>query len=629
MWHKKKFIRFFKKYFWTGFWQKVSALFFLAFFVFVSAFSVHAIIYRNAIYPGVWVGELELGKTSVDEAEINFISSIENLREKGIEFLFKERTVTIPMVVFATEDPDLSYDVFSYNTKESVMDAFSIGRRGGFFKQLSERFYSFFWGYTLYPDFYFGEEKVLDILKANLSLYENPPRDARVVFRSNFFELTPESDGVVFDYGLAVLEAKAQIKNISFSPIVMKLESAFPKIKSNEAAKLLSSLVEISKGGSVVFYHNDTKWNWSRDRINTLLEIRLSDDIDEYLEIGVNYEDFEKFFSDIASSINLEPSEPRFALEDKKVVEFKQSASGQKVDMLKTHLLFEKAILENQQEVIIQVDVVEPNQALVDLNDLGIGELLGVGKSSFAGSPRNRRHNIQIGAETLDGILVPPGEEFSLLSALGNIDAEAGYLTELVIKGNKTVPEYGGGLCQIGTTVFRATLDSGMPILERRNHSYTVSYYFDEKGKPGKDATIYNPSPDFRFLNDTKNHILIISKIEKDDLIFEYWGKSDGRVSFESDVRVWDRVLPPPTKYIETLDLAPGEERCTEKPHAGIKAEFDYSIQYPDGTNLERTFFSNYRPWQEVCLIGVEDFSVNAEDDFTGENDENLIEQLN
>jgi vancomycin resistance protein YoaR len=266
------------------------------------------------------------------------------------------------------------------------------------------------------------------------------------------------------------------------------------------------------------------------------------------------------------------------------------------------------------------VEVIEPRQRISDVNDLGITELLGVGKSGFAGSPPNRRHNIKIGAEAVNGTLIPPGEEFSLLETLGTIDGPTGYLQELVIKGNETIPEYGGGLCQIGTTTFRGTLAAGLPITARRNHSYSVPYYYDDQGKPGTDATIYDPAPDYRFKNDTENYVLISTRISGDDLFFEYWGTKDGRKVVQSETRTWDYVPPPETKYVETLDLPVGEVKCTESPHAGIKAAFDYTVTYTDGTVKEETFKSQYRPWQEVCLIGVEELSEEAEEAVEEEN---------
>ena len=118
-----------------------------------------------------------------------------------------------------------------------------------------------------------------------------------------------------------------------------------------------------------------------------------------------------------------------------------------------------------------------------------------------------------------------PNEEFSFNDYLGAVDASNGYLPELVIKDDVTTPEYGGGICQVSTTAFRAAMRSGMKITGRRNHSYPVSYY----GTPGFDATVYKPSPNLTFVNDTGYPVYLDTKIFGTRLIFDVWGKSDGR----------------------------------------------------------------------------------------------------
>lgn len=188
-----------------------------------------------------------------------------------------------------------------------------------------------------------------------------------------------------------------------------------------------------------------------------------------------------------------------------------------------------------------------------------------------------------------------------MIKALGEIDGPAGYLPELVIKGDKTVPEYGGGLCQIGTTLFRAVVDSGLPVTARRNHSYRVSYY----EPAGTDATIYDPQPDFKFMNDTGNAILLQTKITGDKAVFTFWGKRDGRKVSYTKPTIYNIVKPQPTKIIETTDLKPGEKKCTEKAHNGADAYFDYQVIYPSGEEKKVRFNSHYVPWREVCLVGV------------------------
>ncbi len=179
----------------------------------------------------------------------------------------------------------------------------------------------------------------------------------------------------------------------------------------------------------------------------------------------------------------------------------------------------------------------EPTIKSVDIDKLGVKELIGTGVTNFAGSPKNRIYNINRALEQFQSIIIAPGEEFSFVKYLGEVDGEHGYLPELVIRNNKTEPEFGGGICQVSSTVFRAAINSGMKITERRNHSYPVQYY-----KPyGLDATIYVPRPDFRFLNNTGHHVMMQSEIIGTELRFRFFGTNDGRTTTMDGPHILER----------------------------------------------------------------------------------------
>lgn len=197
----------------------------------------------------------------------------------------------------------------------------------------------------------------------------------------------------------------------------------------------------------------------------------------------------------------------------------------------------------------------------------GVRALLATGESDFSGSPKNRVHNIRVGSARYDGLLVPPREEFSFNVHLGPVDGAHGYLRELVILSNVTTPQFGGGLCQVSTTMFRAAVHAGLPITARKNHAYPVVYY----GTPGFDATIYPPNPDLRFRNDTSGHLLIRTKLVGTKLAFEVWGTPDGR-------------------EVEVLGPFPFDR----KPDGAVKARLVRKIRR--GLAVQRDeWFSNYR----------------------------------
>ncbi|MEK7530178.1 MAG: VanW family protein, partial [Patescibacteria group bacterium] len=255
----------------------------------------------------------------------------------------------------------------------------------------------------------------------------------------------------------------------------------------------------------------------------------------------------------------------------------------------------------------IPVETNQPSIGTGEVNDLGITEVLGVGTSNFKGSPANRVKNIRHGVNKLNGILIAPDEEFSLLAALRPFTIEDGYLPELVIKGDEIKPEVAGGLCQIGSTTFRAVMNSGLPVTERRNHSLVVSYYNDpSNGNPGTDATIYDPAPDFRFVNDTGKYILFTTSMNDStgDLRFTFWGTNDGRKGYYSApvVQNWIGAGEAQTRYTTYLPL--GVRRC-QSAHPGANASFTYTVERPDGEVEQTVYESHYRALPTICLEGV------------------------
>ncbi len=174
----------------------------------------------------------------------------------------------------------------------------------------------------------------------------------------------------------------------------------------------------------------------------------------------------------------------------------------------------------NDRSINLKVETIKPEVREDNLETLGLKELVSTGWSDFTGSPANRRHNVATGASKFDGAIIRPGEEFSFNKVLGPVESYTGYLPELVILENKTIPQYGGGLCQVSSTAFRAALNAGFPILERTKHAYPVVYY-----RPyGVDATIYLPKPDLVFVNDSGHYILIQTRIEGTRLYFDFFG---------------------------------------------------------------------------------------------------------
>lgn len=328
---------------------------------------------------------------------------------------------------------------------------------------------------------------------------------------------------------------------------------------------------------------------------------------------------FDAFIQPISEEVEIPAQNARFERKDGRIVEFATSAMGRSLNREQAFENLVSALNAQANDasnppasVILALEDVEPLVKTSEADDLGITDVLGTGTSSFKGSPRNRIANIRNGVNLLNGLLIAPDETFSLLEALKPFELSNGYLPELVIKGDKIIPEIAGGLCQIGTTTFRAVMNSGLDVVARSNHSLVVSYYNDpSNNNPGTDATIYDPAPDFKFKNDTGRYVLFEASMDEtaQSLSFTLWGTSDGRLGsyVPPTVLRWIGVGEP--IMTETTELPVGEKKC-QAAHVGADTTFTYTVVRPDGTVADRVFDSHYRPLPQICLVGVEQLST-------------------
>jgi len=260
---------------------------------------------------------------------------------------------------------------------------------------------------------------------------------------------------------------------------------------------------------------------------NLVLPIRKTAGLKRNWQLSVDENPIKIFLEDLGREHNKDPVDAKLQMEDGKVTVFAVSENGLKLDQEKSLAKIKENLTSDNLSLEIELPYQEtkPEISLESLNNMGITDLIGEGRSNFRGSPKNRIFNIKVATSRFNGILIKPGEEFSFTKILGEVDGEHGYLPELVIKKDKTEPEFGGGICQVSTTTFRAAIYSGLKITARRNHAYPVQYYNPQ----GLDATVYVPRPDLRFINNTPAYILIQTEISGTELIFRFFGTSDGR----------------------------------------------------------------------------------------------------
>ena len=277
--------------------------------------------------------------------------------------------------------------------------------------------------------------------------------------------------------------------------------------------------------------------------------------------------------------------------------------TGRAVDLDTAADLTIGALQAGVTEIELPVRETQPQLQVEDpqLRAMGITEVVTIGESDFSRSPVNRRHNIGVGLARFNGTLIPAGSTFSFNAVLGRVDQTTGYKMELVIKGDRTEPDYGGGLCQISTTAYRGIWEYGFPIVRRRNHSYTVRYY----APPGTDATVYPGAADMVFMNDLPHALLIQTHRENDMAYFIYYGTRDRRVTDLLGPFVTGKKDPPPDKIELTTDLPPGEKKKLNERVPGLTAVWYRYLQPETGSGSREKVVSIYEARPLFTAVGV------------------------
>jgi vancomycin resistance protein YoaR len=557
-------------------------------------------IYQDKIYPGVYIDGINVGSLTNEEAINKLNQHIDNLDHRGLNFNYENKKYHIGLTVVSPDDPDLAFPILDFKTDQMIKQAYVYGRNDNLAFNLFNQLKSLLNKKELALDYDLNEKELRNILKEHYKDYEKPSTNPQIKFLGDKdFKILPETRGFEINYDKVVTDLKQEINLIAINALNLQTVATPPDLVKAEAEILRPMILQVLNNEKITFEYNDKKWEILTDEFKNWLGF---DKVNNKAVVIFQKELMADKLNLIAQEINIAPQNAKFVFTDGKVAEFQPSANGLELDIESSALKINQEFFKNQQvEISMNVIESEPMVKTGDVNDMGIKELVGVGQSDFAGSSYNRVRNITNAANHLNGVLIKPDEEFSLVEAIGDVTAATGYFPEYVIKGDRTIPEYGGGLCQIATTVFRAALYSGLPITERKNHSYMVSYYYPN----GMDATIYGPHPDLRFKNDTGYNILIQTRIEGTFIYFEFWGTSDGRSVELTDPETYNWRGAGEPRYIENPDLPPGEKKLLEHARRGADAHFYRYISRPGQEKEEEVWRSHYGAWRAIYEIGV------------------------
>ena len=560
--------------------------------------------YWQRIYPGVTVLGQSLANQTPAEAE-QTILAVAGRGQKIIVLQSAGQQWPI----------NLNEIDFRYQPAKTSDQVFGVGRNQPFWKSLNTKIHCWFAGCDLVLDYSLNQkalEAQLDTIATQVFIPTIEPtieiKNLVSPPKRRAIQVQAGQAGQQLDKRQLLTQIHQALAYHAANPISLPLLHLSPQLTDQQVATIKARAENLLAKNLVLVHQppeqtQSEKWLMNDEELINFLDFSG----------GYKQDQIEQWVKVLAASINRPVQDALFQFlpDTQRVVEFKPARKGQVLEETETVALIISALEQleadkNEVSAQLPVSLIDPQTSTADANSLGIRELIGQGVSYYTGSISDRVHNLTLAANKLNGVLVPPEEIFSFNEKVGEISVATGYRRAYIIKEGRTILDDGGGVCQISTTMFRAALAAGLPITERQAHAYRVSYY-EQQYQPGFDATVFSPSPDLKFKNDTPGHILIQTDVDAQQgkLIFSFYGTKDGRVVTISPARILERAAPPPDLYIDDPTLPAGQIKQLEHKIWGAKVAFDYKVMRRDEVLQEKTFWSNYQPWQAVFLRGT------------------------
>ncbi len=333
------------------------------------------------------------------------------------------------------------------------------------------------------------------------------------------------------------------------------------------------------------------------------------------VQVGLDPKALRDALAAIKPNVDRQPQNARFTFDDvsRQLVLIRSAQVGRTLDIESSIKFIENGLARGEHS--IQLQVVEAQPAVGDnvtAAQLGITQLVSQYTSYYYGSHEERIQNIVTASARFHGLLIAPGETFSMGQALGDVSLDNGYAEALIIYGNRTIKGVGGGVCQVSTTLFRAAFFGGFPVVERYSHAYRVSYYeqtasgADDSKLAGLDATVYFPLVDFKFTNDTPYWLLMetYTNPAARTLTWKLYSTSDGRTVQWQTTGPQNVAPAPKPLFEENPDLDRNSMQQVDYAADGADVEVNRTV-YRDGQiYFQDTFKTHYEPWQAVCEYG-------------------------
>ena len=568
----------------------------------------YQLLYAGRIFPGVSVAGVDLSGLTPSDAAVKLNQALAYPSSGKILFRDGEKAwVATPAQLGMVFDPS-----------SSAMTAYRLGRSGGLFGALSGQVRAGGAGVKVAPVIVFDQRVAFQYLSQIATQINQPVVEASLDLEGTNVVATPGQVGRELKMDATLIYLGAQLQTFSDGEVPLVVQEVQPQIldvsaQADAARQIISQPLTLvmpnaAQGDPGPYVYNP------EILVNLITVQRVQNDGGSAgVQVALSPNGLRDLLVPIKDHVDRLPSNAKFIFNDetRQLEQMENSSVGRELDVGASIVAINDAIARGEHTVPLVVNEAQPKvSGTATGQELGITELIWEETSYFYGSSAARIQNIEAAAAQYHGVLVAPGETFSMGAHLGDVSLDNGFAEALIIYGGRTIKGVGGGVCQVSTTFFRAVFNAGFPIVERTPHAYRVSYYeqtasggVDPK-LAGLDATVYFPLVDFKFTNDSPYWILMETYMGSGSLTWKFYSTSEGRTVTWETTGVTNVVPAPEPVFEVNQELGKNEMKQVDWAANGADVTVTRTVWRNGAVYFQDNITTHYEPWQAICQYG-------------------------
>lgn len=599
-------------------WMQLAVALFGGMVLFFGLLSIpsvgYSLMYFGRILPGISVAGVDLSGLTVTEATDKLNAEL-TYPVTGRIVLRDGKNAWI-------EQPFKLGMVFDANA--SAQTAARLGRGFNIFQNTADQIYAAQNGIDLAPVSILDQRVAHQYLQTLAAQIDRSVNEAKLQFNGLDVVAQPGQPGRSLNVDATLVYLSVQMQFFRDGEVPLVITEQTPEIadataQADAARRLLSAPLTLTLPNPQA--GDPGPWQIEPVDLASMLQVgRARVDGNVRYVLQVNHDAIQIRLDEIAQNIDRDAENARFTFNDEtKQIELLQSSvTGLKMDVAGSIKQVEEAVAKGEQNVVLDVRIEQPKVGdTATAGQLGITEALLTNSPSngytsyFRGSSASRLQNIKAAASKFHGLLVGPGEAFSMGKYVGDISLDNGFAEAMIIYNGQTIKGVGGGVCQVSSTLFRTVFLTGFPVNERHAHAYRVYYYEQTAGGidtnwAGLDATVYFPLVDFKFTNDTPYWLLMETYFNPIDysLTWKFYSTKDGRIVDWETTGPQNITSEPDPVVRENPDFKEGEVRHVDYAAKGADVTVNRIVTRDGKILFVDKFVTQYQPWADVCEYG-------------------------